>query len=224
MAQCKWCDRSGWLLKLSERGLCKSCDYMVGMEVSQLARIINESMEIVDKSKNLETRMARLDLVGNYCKELAKYHQKGIKTIDPSPIEFARAATELKDKIIQEHCSNIIHEATQKVTVATTPKSKINLLSKARMQLRELKNHAENDHFIDVFDKTLSRMIQEVQLDEFMEKAQKAAFKGNKKKALDWYYEALYFLRHDDIDDSKQKSEISTIEQKIKELDGEVPD
>ena len=51
-----------------------------------------------------------------------------------------------------------------------------------------------------------------------IEDAKKAEFKNQRKKALDKYYEALYFLKNDEIDDSLQQDHISMIESKIKEL------
>ncbi len=64
----------------------------------------------------------------------------------------------------------------------------------------------------------LRKVIQEIQLSSYLNDAKKAEFKGDKKKALDKYYEALYFLQHDEIDDALQTNEIEDIEAKIKEL------
>lgn len=63
------------------------------------------------------------------------------------------------------------------------------------------------------------KFLHETQLNAFLEEARKAEFKGNKKKALDQYKEALYFLRNDEIDDSLQAGKIKEIEKKISELE-----
>jgi len=49
-------------------------------------------------------------------------------------------------------------------------------------------------------------------LNKYLEEAGKAEFKGNLKKALDQYQEALYFLKNDDVDDILQSKEIASIE------------
>jgi hypothetical protein len=65
--------------------------------------------------------------------------------------------------------------------------------------------------------------MDKARLDNELEKAEKAEFKGQKKKALDAYLDALFLIRKDSIDDAKQQKEISQIELKIRELGGEVP-
>ena len=52
----------------------------------------------------------------------------------------------------------------------------------------------------------------------YLEAARKAEFKGNVKKAIDQYQEALFFIRNDDIDDTQQRFEINEIETKLTEL------
>ena len=63
-------------------------------------------------------------------------------------------------------------------------------------------------------------------LPKTLEAARKAEFKGDKKKALDRYYDAVYFLRRDDVKDSLEEDIIGEIELKVKELGGslEEPD
>jgi hypothetical protein len=54
----------------------------------------------------------------------------------------------------------------------------------------------------------------------YMEKAEKAEFKGQQKKALEQYYEALYYLKHNEVDDVLKAEHIAGLEQKIRSLDG----
>ncbi len=56
-----------------------------------------------------------------------------------------------------------------------------------------------------------------------LSKAEKAEFKGQKKKALDAYLDALFVIRKDSIDDSHQQKEIDAIEEKIRSLGGKIP-
>ena len=64
----------------------------------------------------------------------------------------------------------------------------------------------------------LKSLIHKTKLDKFLEAAKKAEFKGNKKKAIDQYQEALYFIRNDDVPDDQQGQYIEKIESKLKEL------
>ncbi len=71
-------------------------------------------------------------------------------------------------------------------------------------------------------EKHLKDRIQATQLEAFLEAARKAEFKRQAKKALDSYYDALYFLKHDEIDDVHQAEHIRMIEEKILALGGEI--
>ncbi len=71
---------------------------------------------------------------------------------------------------------------------------------------------------MDQLEARVRRFSHQTQLNAYLEAARKAEFKGQKKKALDQYLEALYFLRSDEIDDSLQAEKISELEAKISEL------
>ena len=85
-------------------------------------------------------------------------------------------------------------------------------LSEKRKQ--ELRDQAK----LDQLEARVRRFSHETQLNAYLEAARKAEFKGQKKKALEQYKEALYFLKTDEIDDLSQAEEISKIEAKISEL------
>jgi hypothetical protein len=73
---------------------------------------------------------------------------------------------------------------------------------------------------LDSLEQQIATEISKTQLNGYLEEAKKNEFKGQKKKALDKYYEALYLLKHDDVDDSLQQDNIQFLESKIKELGG----
>jgi cobalamin biosynthesis Mg chelatase CobN len=75
---------------------------------------------------------------------------------------------------------------------------------------------------LEALNREISQLIQETQLADHLEEAEKLEFKGQRKKALDRYYEALYQLRHDSIPDGRQNESIARVEAKIRELGGEI--
>lgn len=87
------------------------------------------------------------------------------------------------------------------------------------MKIFENKELLLNKSKLDEMEIKVRKFLHETQLNAFLEEARKAEFKGNKKKALDQYKEALYFLRNDEIDDSLQAGKIKEIEKKISELE-----
>lgn len=86
------------------------------------------------------------------------------------------------------------------------------------LKLRDHKDKLTNKNFLEDLERQIISTLHNVQLEGYLDAAKRADFKGQKKKALDQYYEALYFLKHDEIEDSLQMEHISTIEAKIEEL------
>lgn len=220
MAQCKYCGRSGWFLALTANGLCNNCNPIVSMDVIQRARIINDSLKLVRESKKLDTQLSRCDLIVEHASALMKYEQLGIPTLNPLPSAFVQEYQAMHDQIIVDGLTTEFENARSKAEVAPSVTSKVNLLSKALLKVREYKLKANNPSILDSLEQQISQLIQNIQLAGYLDAARKAEFKGQKKKALDQYYEALYFLKHDDINDSFQQEHISLIESKIAELGG----
>ena len=63
MAQCKFCGNKGFLLGVDKNGLCKRCAPAVIEQIAQSYRVINESNEIINKSKQTATRLSRCDTI-----------------------------------------------------------------------------------------------------------------------------------------------------------------
>jgi hypothetical protein len=124
------------------------------------------------------------------------------------------------DQIIADSLKDEVNMASSKAAVAVSTTTKVNMLSKVLLKIREYKARSSNPSLLDQLERQVQTEIQRYQLDGYLDSAKKAEFKGQKKKALDQYYEALYLLRHDEVDDSLQKGQITFIENKISELGG----
>lgn len=71
MATCPLCGRKGFFLRLGKHGLCKECEIKL-LTVLDKVRIINESMEIVSQSNNVETVLSRIDLEKTQVNEISR--------------------------------------------------------------------------------------------------------------------------------------------------------
>jgi NADH pyrophosphatase NudC (nudix superfamily) len=96
------CGQKGFLLSVSKNGLCKSCDQLVVMDVQQRGQIINDCMKLVDKSKNIKTRLSRCDLLIEHAQALSEYEDKGISTVDPSPSQLLSQYTAIRAQLVGE--------------------------------------------------------------------------------------------------------------------------
>jgi hypothetical protein len=212
------CGRKGLFLWVSANGLCNSCEQIVVMDVVQRGRIINNCMKLVAESKNMKTRLSRCDLLIEHAQALLEYEHKGISTGSPSPSQLLTEYTAMRDQIVLEGVTAEVEKALAKAEIAATPRTSINEANKALLKIREGKQELRDQSKLNQLEARVRRFSHETQLNAYLEAARKAEFKGQKKKALDQYQEALYFLRSDEIDDSLQAEKISEIEAKISEL------
>lgn len=218
MAQCKMCGQKGFFLVVSANGLCNSCEPIVVMDVEQRGRIINDCVELVAESKNMKTRLSRCDLLVEHAQALLEYEQKGIPTISPPPSELLTEYTPMRNQIVLEGVTAEVEKALAKAEIAATSRTSINEANKALLKIRDGKQELHDQTKLDQLEARVRRFLHQTQLNAYLEAARKAEFKGQKKKALDQYLEALYFLRNDEIDDSLQAEKISELEAKISEL------
>lgn len=198
--------------------LCKTCEPTIIREIQSRARIIKDCMKLVDESKNLKTRLSRCDLLIEHAQALLKYQEKGIPTITPSPSQLLAEYSAMRDQIILDSLTAEAEKMLAKAEIEATPRTSINEANKVLLRIQEGKQELQDSSKLDHLEKRVRRFKHETQLNAYLEAAHKAEFKGQKKKALDQYQEALYFLQTDEIDDSLQKGKIGEIKTKISEL------
>ena len=218
MAQCKTCEKKGIFLSLTPSGLCKDCVPLVKRDINQRAKIIGDCVRIMKESKNLKTRVSRCDVLREQAEALLDYERKDIPTLEVSPSEVIEACKSDREELICEGVETEVKEALGKAEVITSLKKKITAAEKALLIIQEWRAELRDSSRLDTLDSHVKQFIHKTQLDSYLEAARKAEFKGQNKKALDQYQEALYYLRTDAVDDSTQVSQIAELECKIKEL------
>ena len=218
MPECKWCGKRGVFLSVNSAGLCMNCASLISFNVNETLRIVKDSLDIIEKSKKIDTRLSRCDLIIEKVKDLLRYENKEIKTIDPKPSVFIEKIYSMKNQIIFEEINNMINELMKKDNLEISTKSKINEANKILLKIMEFKKLVKNKERIEEYENRLRSYINETQLKMYLEEAKKAEFLGKKKIALEKYKEALYYLKTDKIDDSLQQEKIREIESKISEL------
>jgi hypothetical protein len=74
----------------------------VTISVQSIIRVISESLDLVEKSKRLDTRLSRCDVVIAKAKELMAYQALGIPTISPPPNQLVATMEERRSQLIAE--------------------------------------------------------------------------------------------------------------------------
>lgn len=188
------------------------------MEIVGNTRVITDSIRLIETSKNYKTRVARCSDVIRMAEKMVKYEKKGIVTISPSPKTVIRDFTKRHDDILLEEIQEIIKKSQAKADLASSVRTKVTALNSARLKVLEVGESLKNTALLKPHESALKTAAHKAELQGYLDAASKAEFKGNKKKAIDQYQEALYFLKNDDVPDDLQRSEIVVIEAKIREL------
>ena len=166
--------------------------------------------------------MERAQLIIDHARELVPYEERGIPTLSSPPSELVAEYRTKRADILVETLQDTAEQARTKSGLASTPSGKVNPLAKLVLDVQaaraEYADVAEVDGRLDDLERSAEQLHHHARLRTFVEAAEKAEFKGQLKKALDQYQEALYFLRTDDVPDSAQSEEIATMEAKIGEI------
>ena len=218
MGQCRFCGRKGLFLSVDSNGLCGDCAPSIVLDITQRARIINDSLKLARQGKTFLTRLSRCDLLLEHAEHLLQYEQKGIPTLAPLPSEILSDFKPYRDDLILEEAHQAAKKAKAKAQVAATTTSKHNALGSGLLKVKEIMQNSSDPSIGETIELELKSLIHKAKLDGFLEAARKAEFKGNKKKAIDQYQEALYFIRNDDVPDDQQSQYIEEIESKLKGL------
>jgi hypothetical protein len=218
MASCKWCKKSGIFLSVDNRGLCKKCAAAISFDLQQRSRVIASSLQIINDGKKFKTRYERCDLVLEHAYQLEKYEKSGISVSETLPSKLILDLDELKDELLNEEIESIAKASISRSEQAASIKGRISLYNKGILKLEDLKDFVGDYESISSAIEHLRKKSKEFQLNSFLENARKFEFKGQTKKAIDQYWEALYFLKNDEIDDRQQMDQIRDLEEKIRIL------
>jgi hypothetical protein len=168
MAICKYCGKSGWFLSLTDAGVCDNCAQILQPQINRAVDIVMESVEIVNTSKNLETKLSRcntIEVIIN--KVLRPLEERGIKTLEggQTPSEVLAYVRDFRDRIIPESLKDALGEAKTKAETAKTAKTKINAYSKVLQKIAKLKDKVSNPSLIEDVESEVKRLIDQTQME-----------------------------------------------------------
>ena len=223
MGICRNCDDRGWFLKIDGNGLCPKCRVEVLPDILRRGEIIEQSLAIAQKTKNVATLLSRSSLIVDHCRHLERFHAKGIPTITPPPAEFRRSIEAAIRSAVAEAVDAEIYAARQKAENATTDSGKLGGYGKGIEKLTKLMDEVVDVSDLELGVERLRRERDGLRFDLLGRKAEVAKAKGQSKKAVDLWIEAIMALRHDTTPDSEQADRIRRAEVAIRDLGGEPP-
>lgn len=186
-------------------------------EVNRSLQIVNDSIELINSSKNWSTKSSRIDLIVKIYEDLIKRFGRYREAED-----FRKSLELAKQEQAVIHVQAVkepVRECLKKAEDATTATQKVNACTKALSIIEKAKEDPlAGPEMLDSLRETVLLARSQFQQDGHLKKAEKHEFKGQQGKALDAYQEALWHLLNDDIDDAKQEESIKLLQAKINEL------
>lgn len=214
MQFCKGCGHE--TDELSSQGLCSYCIERINDILSSIKSL---NLKVADSTEMIGGRILNCDFIIEYIEELLKFESKGIDVCDPKAQIIMDKFKEIKKELQLEQIRDLVHKLIEKASLASTIKTKVNSANKALLKISDAKKRFDfGANLFQTLEIDVKRFVHEAKLSDFLEKARKAAFMGKRKKALEQYQEALYYLKTDEIDDSFQKENIKLIEEEIRQL------
>jgi len=138
MGKCRLFGKKGLFLSLNESDLCRICAVVVGQDVERSAQILKESMELVEKTKNPDTLMSRLDLVESRLDALIEYETRGIPTLQPVPSELKAALTADRGRILSRVAAELTQAALAKAALSSSSKRARTAVEKAQRTICDM--------------------------------------------------------------------------------------
>jgi hypothetical protein len=134
--------------------------------------------------------------------------------------QVLKFCADFRQTIADDAATAAYEAARAKAQIAPTTKARVNAAAKGLLALREIACEFGSVPLIEATAKQLRAYSHQTELRDHIAQAEKAEFKGNFKKAVDRYQDALFFLRQDHIPDVDPANTIARLEQKITELQG----
>ena len=181
-------------------------------------RLIIDSLEIAQHSKNPATKLSRLNFARRLCSELVPYAAKGIPTLTKPPADVAHEIASQEAKVVEEAIRSARFAARERAKDAATDAGRLNGYAKAIASISKLLDETADAAEIEAAILSLRAERDGLRFDLLCRKAEVAAAKGQNKKAADLYIEAIMAIKHDETPDSLQRERIEKAERRVSEL------
>jgi hypothetical protein len=222
MASCKWCGKSGWLLRISANGMCDTCEATEIPVIVHQVRAIKEAQDLVESSKVFETRVGKCEEIVGNAEDLLPYEIKGITVVEPSAAELKSAYEAKREEMVMEHFRAETERLLARAGLLPTPQAMIAEATQALIKIDEARrDYGVEDPSLLESEQQVRHFIQATELSSCLQEARKDELKGNREGALERYREALFFLTTEGTDHELRRENAGEIEERIRQLQDE---
>ena len=124
MATCKWCGKKGLFLTTNVYGLCKNCSFIILSNKQSDDRAINDSLRLIEKTKNVETLISRYNFIIKKLEDYLPLYRHGINLYGKDLIDSIQEVKYAKNQSILELLQNDKEMVLNKIQSLKTDSSK----------------------------------------------------------------------------------------------------
>lgn len=220
MAKCKYCGRAGLFLRVDERGVCRECAEEIYPVIQSHTRRVQESLDIMQKSRQPQTVASRRDVILESLEYLeSEFESKGIPIYEAKITKLRDDVTRAADNLLLAILAEEARKVDAKAAVADTPKQKASHYKRFLTKVIEFEALLSDPSQLHDIKTEVVLKVRENIVRDLILKAQKHEFKGNLKKAKEVYMDALFELKHDDVPDHLQADLLKEVESHLRRLE-----
>ena len=218
MAQCPNCKQKGFLLFLTENGVCLQCKVSIANEITNKFKVIIDTFEELQQSKEIKKIISGTEVILKLAGDLSNYDSYNI--VETNFSELAKKAQEEKEVFIINYFQTKLQLTRAKVDDSDNVKE--NVKHYKSLIIEAINNLIHLDLRRSELEEIISQVKKEqknFEINSYMDLGKKFELKSDTKKALDAYYEALFIIRK--LDENRNEEKMN-LEIRIKKLGGKI--
>lgn len=197
-------------------GRSSSSEQAVAARVEALAARIDVAVPALAKTRSSAKRLELYAELIDASEALQALELRGEATISPPPSQILPAFRREREELIRNEIAEISRKAMA-ATEAATVEKRVSIVQKAVQKAAEWEGLLPEGRIAQPVEELKAR-LHVARLESMVEEARRFEFKGEGKRALDLYQEALYLVLNDEIPDEQQQEEIAALDAKIRAL------
>lgn len=190
--------------------------HAMSQRVEELAGQIDRCVPALAKTRAIAKKLALYDEMIVAAEALQALEQRGEATISPPPSEILPGFRREREELIRAEIEAIARKAMAAAEAEVVEK-RAAIVQKAVQKAAEWEGLLPEGQVAQPVAE-LKALLHVARLEAMVEEARRYEFKGESKRALDLYQEALYMVLNDEVPDEQQQEEIAALDGKIRAL------
>ena len=202
MARCAICGSGGILSRISDTGICGSCEPKTLPHIREHAKLIADGLRRAEDSRSLQGTMSLLSKVRLSLTELSHLEQRGVLFAESSPRQTLQDFPNMANEIVRGTVARVVDAEVHKANEAKTLSAKNRALDRALACIEAAANEVTLDCLvtgplsIPVDPFLAQRALVDMRRFEYdfyaaIGKARKAEADGKTERAITLYLDAL---------------------------------